>query len=445
MPATMSRSKAAAMSRAQRSRVPSLTRSSHASLLTLAFFLPVAAGCVSNEYVIPKDELMHQAQIPIAARGQRVRVVQGLGDRRGYPVPPSPSPPLPITAAAGAEPRPDVEPLLAGRDTDADEQAPDELAEESDDQVDLQINGGGSGQRRVRREPEPRGVRGPTATSRAWRGPGRVAPPAGGHAAGHAGGGSGSGGGHGGSGLGGGGGNGGGDALVLLAVVALAVGVVVGICLVSGEGIRFDGYVRMASEQPIHLKDGAGQTRELPLAALSADDVAATVEAKIMDDEGFGIERLDRVPLDRRGGVFKLDSGATTFGLGPTTFSGPTATIQFGYFFTRELGLLANIALGGATDDQGMVVTRHTFSLELQSLPFEKGRLHTGGYLDAGFALAGTTPNDVVSGPSGGGGALVELDLTSRMALTLRAGANLARLDDGWSPAGSLTIGVAVY
>lgn len=248
-----------------------------------------------------------------------------------------------------------------------------------------------------------------------------------------------------GGGLGGGGGGGNGDELIVLAVVAIAIGVVVGVCLVSGEGMRFDGYVRMAPEQPIHLEDRAGHARELPLAALSPDDVAATVEAKVMDDEGFGIERLDHVPLDRRGGVFKLDSGATTFGLGPQTFAGPTATIQFGYFFTRKLGLLADIALGGATDDQGVVVTRHTFGLELQSLPLQKGRLHAGGYLDAGFALAGTTNNDIVSGPAGGGGALVELDLTSRMALTLRAGANLAHLDDGWSPAGAVSIGVAVY
>jgi hypothetical protein len=426
-----------------------LTRSAHASLLTLAFFFPVAAGCVSNEYVIPKDELMHQAQMPIAARGQHVRVVQGLGDRRGYPVPPSPAVPPPPVEATAIESPPGVEPLPIGPQADVDEPEPDELAEQSygsDDQMDLRLEGGGDGPQPERRAPAPHGAPHPTATSHAWRDPGRAAPPAGGQATGHSSGGSGSGGGHwGGGGLGGGSGGGNGDALVLLAVVALAVGVVVGVCLVSGEGIRFDGYVRMAPEQPIHLKDGAGQTRELPLAALSADDVAATVEAKVMDDEGFGIERLDRVPLDRRGGVFKLDSGATTFGLGPTTFSGPTATIQFGYFFTRKLGLLANIALGGASDDQGVVVTRHTFSLELQSLPLEKGRLHAGGYLDAGFALAGTTTNDVVSGPAGGGGALVELDLTSRMALTLRAGANLAHLDDGWSPAGAATIGVAVY
>jgi hypothetical protein len=430
--------------RPQRCGSRRLARTARVSLLTLAFFLPVAAGCVSNEYIIPKDELMHQAQMPIAARGQRVRVVQGLGGRRGYPVPPSPAPPAPSAEPAGGEPPPGVEPpdepSPDGPQADADGPAPDE----SDDHVDLQIDGSGSGQRPRRHAPAPREARGSTQASQAWRGPGRVAPPAG-----HSGGGSGTGGGHWGGGLGGGGGGGGGngsgDALVLLAVVAVAIGVVVGVCLVSGEGIRFDGFVRLAPEQPIHLEDGAGKTRDLPLAALSPDDVAATVEAKIMDDEGFGIERLDRLSLDRRGGVFKLDSGATTFGLGPESFSGPTATIQFGYFFTRKLGLLANIALGGASDDQGTVVTRHTFGLELQTLPLEKGRLHAGGYLDAGFALAGTTSNDVVSGPAGGGGALVELDLTSRMALTLRAGANLAHLDDGWSPAASATIGVAVY
>jgi hypothetical protein len=44
-----------------------------------------------------------------------------------------------------------------------------------------------------------------------------------------------------------------------------------------------------------------------------------------------------------------------------------------------------------------------------------------------------------------GGGALAELDLTSRMALALRAGGELARLDQIWTPAGVVTAGVAVY
>jgi hypothetical protein len=428
-----------------RSRRPLLcpdSRGAEVTLLTLAFFLPVAAGCVSNEYVIPKDELMHQAQMPVAARGQRVRVVQGLGDRRGYPVPPSPPPPPPVV-----EPPP-VPAIDLASDGDGagevDVDADDSGDTDADGDVDLQIDVGSGGDGRApRRAPMPRGAPSSRAPN-AWRGPGRAAPPVGGHAGGHIGGGH-IGGGHIGGGDGGGGGGGGRDALVVLAVFLVVVGVVVGVGLVSGEGVRFDGYVQMAPEQPIHLKDGFGQTRELPLAALSPEDVLATVEAKVMDDEGFGIERLNRVPLDRTGGTFKLDSGETAFGLGPASFYGPMATIQFGYFFTRRLGLLMNVALSGSTDGQGAVVTRHTFSLELQSLPLAKGRLHAGGYADAGFALAGTTTNDVVSGPAAGGGALVELDLTSRLALTLRAGANLAHLDNGWSPAGSLTIGVAVY
>lgn len=429
------------MPRSPRPAFWSPTRGAEVSLLTLAFFLPVASGCVSNEYVIPKDELMHQAQMPIAARGQRVRVLQGIGDRRGEPVPPSLPPPrevepLPI---AGNEP-PDVEGDIADNDSDC----------EGDCEVDtnLQIDignsdaSGGPGRRRMptpRRATPTRASDGWHASggghaSGGWHGPGRVAPTGGGHVGGHIGGGGG----------GGGGGNGG-EALVLLAVVAIAIGVVVGIGLVSGEGVRFDGYVQMAPEQPIHIKDGFGQTRELPLAALSPEDVLATVEAKVMDDEGYGIERLDRAPLDRTGGTFKLDSGETSFGLGATSFYGPTATIQLGYFFTRELGLLMNVALGGSADDQGLIVTRHTFSLELQALPLAKGRFHAGGYVDAGFALAGLASNDVLSGPAGGGGALVELDLTSRLALTLRGGANLAHLDNGWSPAGTLALGVAVY
>ena len=49
------------------------------------------------------------------------------------------------------------------------------------------------------------------------------------------------------------------------------------------------------------------------------------------------------------------------------------------------------------------------------------------------------------SGPSVGGGALAELDVTSRMALTLRAGAQRRQAGPVWTPAGLLTAGVAVY
>jgi hypothetical protein len=49
-------------------------------------------------------------------------------------------------------------------------------------------------------------------------------------------------------------------------------------------------------------------------------------------------------------------------------------------------------------------------------------------------------------GPIFGGGALIELALSTRLALTFRAAANTAQLDtSGWSTAGALTGGIAVY
>jgi hypothetical protein len=406
--------------------------SAESALLTLTFFFPVAAGCLSNEYLIPKDELMHQALMPPPARGQRVRVVQRVGDRRGYPVPVTSPPPAAPTPADETE---------ATSDTEGSPQG---------DLGNLSFGDGDEGGRRrapmpVRRAPPVRSSaelagRPAVRTFGGRAGGGRFA--GGSHlgATGHLGGV-----GHvvGGLHVGGGGGNGG-DVLVVIAVIAIVAGVLIGVGLVGGEVMRFDGYVGMAPEQPIHIKDGFGRKLELPLAALSPFEAAVTVEAKVMDDEGYGIERLDKAPLDRTGGTFKLDSGVTTFGLGPTTFSGPAATIQIGYFVTPKLGLLANIGLGGATDDQGTIVTRHTFNLEMEALPLARGRLHAGGYADAGLALAGIN-GGFASGPAGGGGALVELDLTSRLALTLRAGASVARLDQAWSPAATAGVGLAVY
>src|SRR5262249_28403337 len=57
------------------------------SLLTLGFFAPVAAGCISNEYVIPPQELNRLVQTPPELRGQHVHVIQELGSRRADPIP----------------------------------------------------------------------------------------------------------------------------------------------------------------------------------------------------------------------------------------------------------------------------------------------------------------------------------------------------------------------
>jgi len=387
------------------------------SLVTLAAFLPLAVGCTSNEYVIPHDELARLAATPAPQRGARVRVVQDLGDRRGEPVEmPPPQPPSEWTAD-------------------------DEGTAVEDDgtggNLNLNIELSGDQHRRtgsIHGARLPNGARAPSwgrAPSQGWH-PAPLHPAGGGH----------------GSGLhvsGGGGGGGNGDAVLVAVIVVIAVVAAIG--LVSSEGVRFDGYVAMSPEQPLHLRNASGHETTIPVAELSDAWVADTVEAKVMDDEGLGIERLDRVLLDRRGGVFKLDSGTMTFDVAGAPAIGPAMNVQAGYFFTRHLGLLANISLAGVGVPQGLV-PRHALALELQALPLALGPVHLGLYGNGGMAMTKALVGGAatyVSGPSVGGGALAELDLTSRMALMLRAGGNLAKLDQLWTPAGQLTAGVAVY
>ena len=401
--------------------VPTRTRTARVSVVTLAAFLPLAVGCTSNEYVIPHDELARLAETPLPQRGARVHVVQDLGERRSDPVD--------VTMAE----RPPSEWSTA--DDERDEDGP-----HGNVNIDLST---GQRQPRRRRSTSINGSGGPGSSaagrsaspaSPSWR----AAPPR------PSGGGGGriSGGGHF---SGGGGGGGNGDAVLVVVIVVVAV--VVAVALVSSEGVRFDGYVAMSPDQPVHLRDASGEKTTISVGELSSGWVDGAVEAKVMDDEGFGILRLDRAPLDRRGGTFKLDSGTIAFDVAGVPAVGPAMNVQAGYFFTRRLGLLANLGLGGVGVPQGLV-PRHALGLELQAFPLALGPLHLGLFGNGGMALTkvlvGPTPA-YISGPSVGGGALAELDLTSRMALTLRAGADLAKLDQVWTPAGLLTAGVAVY
>ncbi|HXU62041.1 MAG TPA: hypothetical protein VN962_10090, partial [Polyangia bacterium] len=238
-----------------------------------------------------------------------------------------------------------------------------------------------------------------------------------------------------------------GDAALVVLIVVVAVMVAIG--LASSEGVRFDGFVAMSPAQPVHLRGASGREDTIPIADLSPELAAGVVEAKVMDDEGYGLSRLDGVPLDRRGGVFKLDSGTITFGVPGGAAVGPAMDVQVGLFVSRRVGLLLSLGLaGGGTSSTGGLIPRHALGAELEALPWDAGRLHLGLFAGGGMALTETLAGGVptyVSGPAMTGGALAELDVTSRMALTLRAGGNVAKLDRAWTPAGLVTAGIAVY
>jgi hypothetical protein len=383
-------------------------------LVGAAVLVSMASGCLSNEYRIQRDELRRLASLPPAARGQRVRVTQEVGERRGDAIDPGEGPPPEAVAAGGVEeqsgPSPNVDINIYGS------------------------NGGGragGGRGSAFRGTPPH--QGGGSGGAGWRD------------SGSGGGGSGwKGGGGGGGWTGGGGGGDSADALVVLAVVLVAVAVVAAVALAAGEGMRFEGDAQLSPYQVLYVKDGSGTTSAVPLGDLTPERADAAVEAIVKDDEGDGIRRMDRAPLDRRGAAFKLELGTGTFNVGTTEVVGPAAHIQLGFFPARSFGILADIGLSGGETCCAPTFTRHSLALELDALPLALGPLHAGGFAKGGVAVAG---NAAVreTGPIGGGGALLELDLTSTMALTLRAGVSAAQLESGWSTAGTITGGIAIY
>jgi len=450
------------------------------SLVTLGFFAPVAAGCISNEYVIPRDELHRLVMTPPELRGQQVHVIQDLGSRRADAIPTDgpdwerqvqPPPPQPAPEAWQQQPPP----------ADAWQQQPpppDGYVGGPNVQVNISGNfdvnppGAYHPPGSVGWQGAPRPLGRATASGGSWQG---TPPPSGGSITGGGGGwrgtpsssgggsswhgvpagGGKSGGGGGGSSSGkldlGSGGGGGGEAMVLLAVVLAAIAVVAAISLVSSEGVRFDGVAQMSPGQPVHLKQQGGGELVIALGDLTPVAIAGTVEAKVMDDEGYGIRTLDHLRLDRSWApVFKLDGGSMTFSSGNAVHSGFIADMQFGVFVRPWLGLLLTAGVGGAGDEYGATLTRHTFGFELQSLPLEAGPFQFGGYANVGAAAIASTAEGsggVEWGNAIGGGILGELQVTSRLCLTLRAGANEAFFEriGTTSPAATFTGGIALY
>ena len=87
------------------------------------------------------------------------------------------------------------------------------------------------------------------------------------------------------------------------------------------------------------------------------------------------------------------------------------------------IGIQADIAYSWTEDDLGATIFDGRYSLELDFLPLSAGKIHAGGYGQIGFASLsddGVSFDDV--GGLFGGGGLLQLELTTRLALTARAG-----------------------
>ncbi|HEY1555831.1 MAG TPA: hypothetical protein VGF94_13425 [Kofleriaceae bacterium] len=321
----------------------------------------VAAGCGTTTYEIPRSELVRLAAVAPDQRGRQVRVVQQLSDTDVGP----------------------VQPVYENT------------------QVVL--------------FPQP-WVNGPDRrrySESHWNGNvGNLGSSGGGHASG----------GHGGGGLhlSGGGGSGKGEAIVILAAAAIVL-----FASAAVEGSRYDGYAQLHPMQPVYLFGKDGEQTVMPLAWIDPDTAQWADRAIVRSSEG-PFRELGRAPLDRAGFTYAMLGGLGGYkSLDGSVANGPAATIQFGYFFDQQVGLVGTAFFGWRDNATAQTLFDSRYTVELQGYPVQLGRVHLGLYGGGGMAYRWEDygPNTYGDGSTAlVGGALVQLDINTRLALTGRLG-----------------------
>ena len=221
--------------------------------------------------------------------------------------------------------------------------------------------------------------------------------------------------------------------------IVIAAAAAVG--LAATEGRRFKGWVRLHPMHPVHLYGARGEYTRIPLAQIDPDTAAWAHRALVREQEGPFL-RLARAPLERSGWTYALLLGASEIPsrTGDADF-GFFSHIQGGYFFDQHIGLAFDIALGWNRNRFGDTVFDSRYAAELQYLPLAAGRLHAGAFGQVGLASRFEDGGGNDQGMLWGGGGLLQLDLTTYLAIIARAG--VTRVHDEF--ASDLTVGVAVY
>jgi hypothetical protein len=346
----------------------------------LAAFLALTVGCASTSYKIPANELQRLAVTPPEQRGQHVRVVQQLSDA-------DLGPPQPVEAQTQIVIFPEINVY-----------GPYERRR--------YYNYGGSGGGNI----------------------GNVAHSSGGGShvsSGHGGG-------------GGGGGDGKAEAIAVLVVAATALVVAAAI-----EGSRFDGYANLHPMMPVHLFGRDGGYTVLPLAWIDPQTAAWADHAIVRENEGPW-QPLERAPLDRTGFTYALFGGLGSYKSADGSVQNGTATtIQMGVFPEQHVGILGSIFFGWRDNAVNQTLFESRYTLEVQGYPVVAGPLHLGLYGGGGAAYR--FEDGIAGGNSGSlaliGGAMLQLDFNTRLALTARLGQTYAH-DERMS---DLMIGLAVY
>jgi hypothetical protein len=213
-------------------------------------------------------------------------------------------------------------------------------------------------------------------------------------------------------------------AFLVLAATAMVTAAVI-------EGSRFDGYAQLHPMHPVHLLGRDGGYTVVPLAWLDPPAAAWADTAIVRPGEGPWLE-LERAPLSRQGLAYGMYGGAGSLRSAAGDLAmGPAWTVQLGYFPTQQLGVFASVFFGWRNNNLDATLFETRYTAELQYLPVQLGILHAGLYGGAGAAYrfedaVKRSGNQVVTGNEASaalaGGAMFQLDINTRVALTARLG-----------------------
>jgi len=433
-----------------------------ARALRVAAALLVCTGstaCLSNGYAVKSQELQRLASLPPDMRGNSVRVVQDIGPRRAAPVRPSFAPPALV--AAPPAPAPPPSPSSVGVHVQVGVGGPTRRRGAAPPITPAPVAGAATGRRVTTAAPAGPSSFAPasgaaagsaapqTAAGRARlapvassAGPSSTAPkpnvsaarpattaPASGSKVSRN--------------------SGSKDIkdLKTLGVLAVATAAVAAVGLTATEGSRYDGWISLAPQQPLHLDLGDLGVQTVALDQLTPSLAEQAESATVNDDEGWGFYRLGRAPLDRRGFAFRFELGTSSRTLQGVAAEGFTSQIQLGYFPWRHVGFLGSALLGFGQDAAGRSFFANQLGVEAQAFLPALSVFHLGGFSSLGSrgisaeGAAGTSQSVLNLG------ALLEIELTTRLALTARAGWAFAnRQAEGLGSRGfSATAGLAIY
>ncbi len=225
-------------------------------------------------------------------------------------------------------------------------------------------------------------------------------------------------------------------AALLVVAAAAAVG------LAATEGARYDGWVKLHPMHPVHLYGPYGGYTVLPLAHIDEQTAAWASHAYVRSSEG-PFTKMGRAPLNRKGFTYSVMLGAGEVPvIDYEADPGFNGHIQFGYFPTKQVGIQLDLGMAWTEDAQKNTIFTSRTSLELQAFLAKAGPMHAGlfGQIGGASRFDDGIAFDDTSGLYGAG-ALLQLDLTTRLALTGRVGSTHSF--DEW--ANEVGVGLSIY